>query len=252
MHLALIVPGVRSQQIAPPVVCPYRDCEGSHFRLHQRVRKHLNDTVYPEVTAYRYQCLTCGRTFRAYPEGVSSAQTSLRVKRLAVILYLLGLSYAGASAALEALGAYVSKSQVFNAVQEVRRRAPGLRRRAILREVRSPVQDGDLASAESNGESLSLRLMTDDTELTVLTLAGFPRENAEMLKMWIAPIAEAAGARLLISDDVAMVERAAHPLDTPHRVQSRHLKPSLETPTEEFEEKTKKELQMPLHGSSGR
>jgi transposase-like protein len=54
--------------------------------------------------AQRYKCLRCGRTFRVYPEGVTRAQTSKRVKGLAVMLYLLGLSYRVVALALEALG----------------------------------------------------------------------------------------------------------------------------------------------------
>ena len=43
----------------------------------------------------RYQCLKCQRTFRVYPEGTTRAQTSLRVKGLAVMLYLLGCALWG-------------------------------------------------------------------------------------------------------------------------------------------------------------
>jgi len=49
-----------------------------------------------------------------YPRGVSRAQTSLRVKGLAVLLYLLGLSCGAVSLALEALGVYLYKSVVYD------------------------------------------------------------------------------------------------------------------------------------------
>jgi transposase-like protein len=49
--------------------------------------------VHSAVPAHRYRCLRCKRTFRVYPQGVTHAQTSQRVKGLAVLLYLLGLSY---------------------------------------------------------------------------------------------------------------------------------------------------------------
>jgi hypothetical protein len=59
--------------------------------------------------------LKCKRTFRVYPEGTTHAQTSQRVKGLAVMLYLLGLSYGATSLALEALGVYLCKSRVYDA-----------------------------------------------------------------------------------------------------------------------------------------
>ena len=97
------------------------------------VTKAVRDTVYEQVTARRYQCRRCRRTFRVYPSGVSQAPTSQRVKGLAVMLYVLGLSYGAVALALEALGVYVCKTQVYEAVQAAARRVPGLKRRQVLR-----------------------------------------------------------------------------------------------------------------------
>ncbi|MGC9083924.1 MAG: hypothetical protein ACP5ME_12200 [Anaerolineae bacterium] len=63
----------------------------------------MRDTHFSEVQAYRYRCLRCGRTFRVYPAGVSREHFSQRVKGLAVVLSLLGLSYGAVSLLLEAL-----------------------------------------------------------------------------------------------------------------------------------------------------
>lgn len=100
MRLHLLLPKVNPEKIIAPSKCSYAGCSGRKFRLHQPVNKALRDTVYQHVEVYRYQCLKCGRTFRVYPEGVSGAQTSGRVKGLAVMLYLLGLSYGAVSLAL--------------------------------------------------------------------------------------------------------------------------------------------------------
>jgi len=237
MELLFVLPGVRRKEITPPITCPYKDCQGIRFRLHQRVPKYLNDAVYAEVTAYRYQCLTCGRTFRVYPKGVSSAQTSLRVKRMAVMLYLMGLSYGETSSALQALGDYISKSQVYHAVQEVKGKTPGLERRPILQGVRAPLSDSDLPPLKADDHWLSLRLTVDDTLGTILTLAGFGIEDAEALKIWIAPIAEAVGAKLLMND--------ADPPDRSHRAWNGHLRVSWEASAQWLEEEIKKEMPAP-------
>jgi hypothetical protein len=50
----------------------------------------------------------------------------MRVKGLAVLLYLLGLSYGAVSLALEALGVYLCKSRVYDTVQAVGERVPGV------------------------------------------------------------------------------------------------------------------------------
>jgi len=85
---------------------------GAHFRERQEVNKAVRDTVHQQGVARRYECLRCHRTFRVYPRGVTKAQVSLRVKGLAVMFYLLGLSYGAVSLVLEALGVYLCKSRV--------------------------------------------------------------------------------------------------------------------------------------------
>ena len=104
MRLRIVLPKVTPEAITVPTRCAYAGCGGSKLYLRQAVAKPLRDTVYHEVQVHRYQCLKCKRTFRVYPEGANRAQTSQRVKWLAVMLYLLGISYGATSLALEALG----------------------------------------------------------------------------------------------------------------------------------------------------
>jgi transposase-like protein len=109
MRLRIILPKVNPEVIEVPTRCAYAGCRGRKFHLRQAVTKPLRDTVYHEVVVHRYQCLKCQRTFRVYPQGTTPAQTSQRVKGLAVLLYLLGLSYGATSLALEGLGVYLCK-----------------------------------------------------------------------------------------------------------------------------------------------
>src|SRR5205807_10555999 len=103
------------------------DVAGGSVTCERRVAKPLRDTVYQEVQVHRYQCLRCKRTFRVYPEGTTRAQTTQRVKGLAVMLYLLGLSYGAVSLALEGVGISLCKSRVYDAVQEAAKGVAGLR-----------------------------------------------------------------------------------------------------------------------------
>src|SRR3712207_3195460 len=116
MQLHLVLAQVEPAALAPPSVCPSPRCEGTEFRLHQQVVKPLKDALHRTVPARRYRCCRCGHTFRVYPPGVTHASTSRRVQQLAILLYLLGLSYAAVSSALDALGVYVCKSRVCDAV----------------------------------------------------------------------------------------------------------------------------------------
>jgi transposase-like protein len=127
MRLQLILHQVKPTEFKKPLVCPHRDCQGRHYELHQEVDKPLKDAGYGTVSAHRYRCLRCKRTFRVYLKGVTRAQNSERVKSLSVMLYWLGLSYGATSLALEALGVYMSKTSVYEAVEAAAEKVPGLK-----------------------------------------------------------------------------------------------------------------------------
>lgn len=245
MRLKLILPRVEPEEIEMPTECPYDDCDGQHFRFHQAVKKPLRDTKYPEVTAHRHECLKCGRTFRVYPQGVTRAQTSLRVKGLAVMLYLLGLSYGAVALATEALGVYVCKSRVYDAVQEAAKRVPGLKRQAVFAGVQTPALGGDVTSVKCNGEWLPLGLTVDDTTGMVLTVDELSAEDAETLKEWMAPIVDAVGAEILITDlpvrctqtgDADAFKTVADALGVDHQVCKGHVKRNTEALIESLRE----------------
>ena len=189
MRLRLILPQVEPSELNKPAVCPDKDCQGRHFEHHQEVDKPLKDTEYEVVVAHRYRCLRCQRTFRVYPQGVTQAQTSQRVKGLGVMLYVLGLSYGATSLALEALGVYMCKSSVYVAVQAAAEKVPDLKRNEVFAGIRTPAMGSDVTSAKCNGEWLQLGLTVDDTTGLALTVDELPAEDAETLKEWLEPIA---------------------------------------------------------------
>jgi transposase-like protein len=223
MRLQFILPPVVPMEIRPPTVCRYRGCDGRCFHFHQAVEKPLRDTRYPAVEAHRYQCLRCGRTFRVYPQGVSRAQTSLRVKGLAVLLYLLGLSYGAVSLALEALGVYLCKSRVYDTVQAVAERVPGLKREQVFAGLRTPALGGDLTSVKVIGQWLTLGLTVDDISGLVLTIDDLSGEDTDTLREWLAPIAKAVEAKILVTDDADALKSAADALDLDQQVCKGHV-----------------------------
>jgi transposase-like protein len=228
MRLELILPEVNAMEFKKLSVCPYKDCQGRHFEHHQEVDKPLKDTKYRAVVAHRYRCLRCRRTFRMYPQGVTRAQTSQRVTGLAVMLYLLGLSYGAVSLALEALGVYMSKSAVYEAVQAAAEKVPGMKRNQVFGGLRTPAVGGDLTSVKCNGEWLPLGLAVDDTTGLVLTVDELSAEDAETLKEWLEPIVEAVDAELLISDDADAFKSVTKDLGLDHQVCKGHVKRNTE------------------------
>jgi hypothetical protein len=187
------------------------------------VAKPLRDTVYQEVQVHRYQCLKCKRTFRVYPEGTTAAQTSQRVKGLAVLLYLLGLSYGATSLALEALGVYLCKSRVYDAVQETAKRVPGLKRDQVFAGVKTPALGGDLTSVKCKGEWLPLGITVDPISGLALTIDALAAQDIKALQDWIEPIAKSVGATVLVTDDADGFKTVADEIGVQHQGCKAHV-----------------------------
>jgi transposase-like protein len=237
MRLKLILPQVVPAELRLPEHCPYEKCGGHHFRFHQTVEKPLRDTRYPEVVAHRYKCLRCKRTFRVYPKGVTRAQISLRAKGLGVLLYLLGLSYGATSLALEALGVYMCKSRVYDAVQAVAERVPGLKQKQVFGGLKTPALGADLTFVKVKGKWLTLGLTVDDVSGLVLTIDSLTGEDAETLRKWIKPIAEAVEAQILVTDDADAFKSVAVELGLEQQVCKGHVKRNTESLIENLQPK---------------
>jgi hypothetical protein len=228
MRLQLILPRVEPEEIKPPSECAYEGCDGTRFQFWQAVEKPVRDTKHSRVVAHRYQCLRCFRTHRVYPKGVSQDHISQRVKGLGILLYLLGLSYGAVSLALDALGVYMCKSRVYDAVQAVAERVPGMKRDQVFEHIRTPALGGDLTSVKVKGQWFPLGLTVDDTTGLVLTVDGLSAEDAATLEEWMDPIVEAVGAEILVTDDADAFKTVADDLGRDHQVCKSHVKRNTE------------------------
>jgi transposase-like protein len=235
MRLRILLPKVNPEAIAVPTHCAYAGCGGRKFHLRQEVRKLLRDTVYQEVQVPRYQCLRCKRTFRVYPEGTTRAQTSQRIKGLAVMLYLLGLSYGAVSLALDGLGVSLCKSRVYDAVQEAAQRVPGLKREQVFAGVKTHALGGDLTSVKCKGEWLPLGITVDALSGLVLTIDALPAEDIKALQEWIEPIAKSVGARVLVTDDADGFKTVADETGLEHQVCKAHVLRNTDTLIERYQ-----------------
>ena len=232
MHLNVRLPKVEPDSIQPPATCPLRvgkrktrPCTGRQFKLHQvGCDKPLRDLRHRQVQARRYRCLTCQRTFRVYPRGVSAAQQSANLKALSVLLYVLGLSYQGVADLLEALGQPISKSTAFNNVQAAGNKAIALRGQWLQRHgasvqvlgidcthVKRLGQDTivAVASAILTGETLSIEVLAD--------------ESAQTLLAWAQTLTTSLQAEILVTDDADAMKTVADELGLEQQLCRAHV-----------------------------
>ncbi len=223
MRLKLILPVIKPQEYEKPKHCRTAGCPGRSFFLYQEVRKNVRDRVYPEVQARRYKCLRCGCTFRVYPQGVTGAQVSQRVKGMAVMLYLLGLSYGATVLMLEALGVELSKSSVYRSVQAAGEAVPGMKQADLLQGYRTRALGADLTSVKCKGQWLTLGVSVDPLSGWVLSIDQLSAEDAQTLQEWIEPIAESVGAQTLVTDDADALKAAADRNGLNHQICKSHV-----------------------------
>jgi hypothetical protein len=226
MRLKLLLPEVVPDRFVEPSVCPRAGCGGRQLAMWQECAKPLRDTAYAEVVARRYQCLRCRHTFRVYPQGVSNDQVSMRLKGLAVLLYIMGLSYGAVALVLGAMGHAMSKTAVYNAVQAAGERVPGLRREDVrlpLTRTLVAALGGDLTSVKCKGEWLTVGVTTDVIAGTALTIDILQDGQAATLIGWVQEIAEAVQAQVLVSDDADGFKSAADANGLPHQVCKAHV-----------------------------
>ena len=204
--------------------CPDAGCGGRHVQPWQAVPKPLRDPILREVVAHRYRCLRCGRTFRLHPVGVSHDQTSARLKGVAVMFSVLGMSYGAVAAALRALGWPLSKVAVSYAVQAAGAAVAGLRREAVRRGGGRVLALGaDLTSVRCGGRWLTVGVGVDAVAGPALSIDLLPNGEAASLAAWIEELAAALGAELLVSDDADGFKTAADAAGLEHQVGKAHV-----------------------------
>ena len=201
MRLKLLLPVVVPTKFDHPKKCAQEGCPGMRFTPRQEVSKKIVDTQHQEVTAWRYECLLCGCTFRVYPEGVSEKQISKRVNGMAVMLYILGLSYGAVEIVLNSLGIGIGKTSVYRAVQSAAEKVPGMRQKRLLDGYKTKAVGADVTSVRCNGKWIPIGIAVDATNGLVLSIDRLPGEDAQQLKAWLEPILDAVDADVLVSDD---------------------------------------------------
>lgn len=201
MRLKLILPKVEPNLFESPKKCPRKGCLGVQFVPRQVASKKIVDAQHPEVTAWRYECVKCGHVFRVYPKGVSQKHISKRVNGMAVMLYILGLSYGAVEIVLNSLGMGIGKTSVYRAVQAVTEQVPGLKREKLLDGYQTKAVGADVTSVRCKGEWLTVGIAVDATNGMVLSIDELPGEDAEQLQAWLEPILDAVDADVMVSDD---------------------------------------------------
>jgi transposase-like protein len=218
MKISLIIPDVNACPTDRPRACRY--CKEPYLHSHGTLTKPVRDHKLREVIVRRYKCVSCAKTFRHYPAGITNKDQSQRAVVLAALMYGLGLSCSAASHLLEALGVEVSKITVWRDAQEAGE---------ALRKGRRPagrvrVLGADETIFKLRGQEVVVGLVVDGQSGRTLGFEVLFEGDGQAFEEWLRPYAEELGARVLVTDDNESYGVAADGLGLAHQLCIAHVR----------------------------
>jgi hypothetical protein len=129
------------------------------------------------------------------------------------------------------------KTSVYEAVQAAAEKVPGMKRHEVFAAIQTPALGGDLTSVKCHGEWLPLGLAVDDTTGLLLTVDRLSAKDADTVKEWLEPVADAVHAELLVGDHVDAFKTVANYLEMAHQVCKGHVRRSTQAFIERMEPK---------------
>lgn len=215
--VVLQLPNVKRKRETRPRSCSY--CQGETFQRWGGVRKPVRDNRLRSVQVYRYRCCHCHRTFRHYPQGVDRADQTQRLRKLAALLWVLGLSLRGVATALAAFGVQLSHMSVWRDLNE---QAELLEQRRRWQTVRVLGLDG--AYPLIKGQKRAVLIAVDLGSGQPVALGRVDEANPQAVKRFLAPLVQRLGVSVIVTDDLASYRRVAEKLELEHQVCQFHVR----------------------------
>ena len=215
--VTLQLPEVKACETSRPKQCP--TCKGETFQRWGGAIRKVRDPRLDEVRVYRYRCCTCWHTFRHYPVGISRASQTARMKALAAIGWILGLSYRGGSAYLSGFGIGLGRMSLWRDVQE---RARQLDKQRYWQAVRVVGVDG--AYVRGWGETQKVVVVVDMGRGKPVTVGYLDEKDPQAVKRFLEPLVQRLGISVLVTDDLLSYKQAAEDLDLEQQVCQFHVR----------------------------
>lgn len=216
--VTLRLPDVKQKAEQRPRFCP--NCKGEILQRWGAVQKPVKDNCYQRIQVYRYRCCSCGRTFRHYPEGVDRADQTPRMRKLAALFWVLGLSLRGVPVVLSMFEIALGKSSVWRDLQEQDQMYQKQRQWHPVR-----VLGIDGAYVLGWDKKKHPVLVAVDLGTGQPVAIGYVDEyDARAVQRFLQPLVQRLGVSVIVSDDLHTYRIVADKLDLEHQVCQFHLR----------------------------
>jgi hypothetical protein len=206
--VTLRLPEVKAAAEKRPSKCPRCGC--AVLQRWGSVTKPVIDPHLQWVLIYRYRCTGCRKTFRHYPQGISSADQTDRMRFLCALIWKIGASLRQTTGLVGIWQATVCHMTVWRDIQWA-----ALRRRA-KNKVRVAGLDGFYCKV--NGQEKGLMVMLDMGDGQPVELAEVEEANPETMLAWLLPLTKQYGVEVIVTDDQSSYPVVAHDLELKRQV----------------------------------
>jgi DNA-directed RNA polymerase subunit RPC12/RpoP len=176
------LPEVDYQRKSRPHQCPY--CESQILQRWGSVTKPIKEREDTVAVFYRYRCRDCKRTFRHYPKDIDRASHARGIRRLAALLWALGLSYREIIELLKKYEITLSVSTIWRESQEVSAQLVGKKIKKLRKEFRI---DKNYIHKVSSQFGLVLAIDLCDGEYIIIGTLN--EHNPASVLSWLRPLA---------------------------------------------------------------
>jgi transposase-like protein len=215
--VTLQLPEVKVCESSRPKQCPI--CKEETFQRWGGAIRQVRDPHIHEVLVYRYRCCSCHHTFRHDPAGISQASQTERMRALAAIGWILGLSYRGLSRFLSGFGVVLSRMSGWRDVQVW---AKQLERQKHWKAVRVLGLDG--AYVRGWGKIQPVLVAVDMGTGQPVTVGYVDEKDPQAVMRFLEPLVQRLGVSVVVTDDLVSYRVAADQLDLEHQVCQFHLR----------------------------
>jgi len=175
-----------------PPICPH--CGSELLQSWGYIAKNIQDLEQISAAVHRYRCTECGRTFRHYPEGVDRANQTIRLRKMAAIAWVMGLSSRDVVDVFNQLGIDVSHMTVWREGRELARE---LQEREVQEAVRKYALDRVFLPGVSSRFGVVVVIDTGMGKRVILgTLDEF---NPRPVKSWLELLIQDTGFEVVIA-----------------------------------------------------
>jgi hypothetical protein len=215
--VVLQLPPVKQKTKTRPGKCPH--CAGEILQGWGKKHKPVRDNRYRSVQVSRYYCCSCRRTFRHYPQGVDRSDQTQRLRKLAALFWVLGMSLRGVQLALSAFGVQVSHMTVWRDIQE---QAKALEKRRRWQPVRVLGLDGVYPLGKGGKKPVLVAVDLGNGQPVAIGKVDESDPNA--VRRWLEPLVKRLGVTVLVTDDLLSFRVVAEKLEVEHQVCQFHVR----------------------------